>query len=362
VHPFWQKPLCFEGAAAGMNMKTQVLAMCAAAILCVGPAESRVKKGHEPREQEVETTGEGPAVLWRDSGNIASRDLFYGPGGAAHQPHGRVTFVEEDLEGSNPKFVVRDEDGVKWKVKLGLEARPETAASRLVWAAGYFANEDYFVPELKVDGLPSHLHRGQKFVSPGGIVRNARLKRYLKGEKKIGSWQWDDDPFTATRELNGLRLLMALINNWDLKDDNNSIYQEQTPDGKPECVYMVSDLGASFGTPNLTWPLKRSRGDLKHYEDSKFLTASRDDSVDVRTPGRPSWFFWFEHPEYRTRVRLLHLGRDIPLADARWLGELLSRLSPAQIRDAFRAADYSPEEVEGFAEVVEERIGELREL
>ena len=345
-----------------MNMKTRLFFICGAAILCGFPAESHAKKGHEPREPEVETTGEGPAVLWSDPNDIASRDLFYGPGGAAHQPHGRVTFVEEDLDGSNPKFVVRDEDGVKWKVKLGLEARPETAASRLVWAAGYFANEDYFVPELEVDRLPSHLHRGRKFVTAGGIVHNARLKRYLKGEKKIGSWAWDDEPFTEPRELNGLRLLMALINNWDLKDSNNSIYQEQTPDGKPERVYMVSDLGASFGTPNLTWPLKRTRGNLGRYEHSKFLTAIRDDSVDTRTPARPSWFFWFEHPEYRLRLRLLHLGRDIPLADARWLGELLSRLSPAQIRDAFRAAGYSPEEVERFAEVVEERIGELREL
>jgi hypothetical protein len=185
------------------------------------------------------------------------------------------------------------------------------------------------------------------------------LKRYRKGEKKIGSWEWDDDPFTGTRELNGLRLFMGLINNWDLKDENNSVYQEETP---AERIYMVSDLGASFGTPNLTWPLKRTRGNLKRYEHSKFLTAIREDSVDVRAPARPPLLFWFEHPEYRLRLRLVHLGRNIPLADARWLGELLSRLSPAQIREAFRAAGYSPKEVEGFAEAVEERIGELREL
>src|SRR5215472_6343470 len=109
-----------------MNMKTRLFLICGAAILCGFPAESHAKKGHGPREPEVETTGEGPAVLWSDPSDLASRDLFYGPGGAAHQPHGHVTFVEEDLDGSNPKFVVRDQDGVKWKVKLGLEARPET--------------------------------------------------------------------------------------------------------------------------------------------------------------------------------------------------------------------------------------------
>ena len=72
-------------------------------------------------------------VLWRDPADITSRDLFYGPGGKQHEPRGPFTFVKEDLDGSNPKFVVRDPDGVKWKVKLGMEARPETAASRIAW-------------------------------------------------------------------------------------------------------------------------------------------------------------------------------------------------------------------------------------
>src|SRR5579862_9062574 len=83
------------------------------------------------------------AALWRDPTDIASRDLIYGSGGAGHQPRGTFTFIQEDMDGSNPKFDVRDQDGVKWKVKLGAEARPEVAASRLVWAAGYFTNEDY---------------------------------------------------------------------------------------------------------------------------------------------------------------------------------------------------------------------------
>ena len=63
---------------------------------------------------------------------------------------------------------------------------------------------------------------------------------------------------------------------------------------------------------------------------------------------------------------LLHhlewIGKRIPRGDARWLGELLARLSPEQIRDAFRAAGYSPEEIEGFSKIVEGRIAQLREL
>src|SRR5689334_7695910 len=73
-------------------------------------------------------------VLWRFPEDISSRNLFYGQGGRPHEPHGTVTFEEEDTAGTNPKFIVRDSTGVKWTVKLGREARPETVASRLVWA------------------------------------------------------------------------------------------------------------------------------------------------------------------------------------------------------------------------------------
>ena len=49
------------------------------------------------------------AVVWQDPGNIASRDLYYGPGGEKHQPVGPFTFEKEDLDGSNPKFVAHDQ-------------------------------------------------------------------------------------------------------------------------------------------------------------------------------------------------------------------------------------------------------------
>ena len=55
-------------------------------------------------ENKPEKWDETP-LMWRDPGNIASRDLFYGAGGRNRQPRGRFTFVEEDREGFNPKFV-----------------------------------------------------------------------------------------------------------------------------------------------------------------------------------------------------------------------------------------------------------------
>jgi hypothetical protein len=67
-------------------------------------------------------------------------------------------------------------------------------------------------------------------------------------------------------------------------------------------------------------------------------------------------------PELVRRTSLLWLGHHIPRPHARWMGDLLARLSPQQIRDAFRAGGYSADEVEQLSRVVEGRIGELEKL
>jgi hypothetical protein len=298
----------------------------------------------------------GVAVLWRDPKDIASRNLFYGPGGESHTPRGTFTFQEEDMGGSSPKFDVVDENGVKWRVKMGPEAHPETAASRLVWAVGYLANEDYFLPVLHVEQMTG-LRRGRNFVSPGNNVHNVRLKRHLNDEKKIGSWSWAKNPFAGARELYGLRVLMAVMNNWDLKDINNSVYQTR---GEPvEDRYVVSDLGASFGPTGLNWSLK---GNPAAYCDSKWIKAISPGFVDFNVPSGLPVTFFLDIPELVRRTSLLWLGHHIPRKDARWMGDLLARLSPQQIRDAFRAGGYSADEVEQLSRVVEQRIGELEKL
>jgi hypothetical protein len=299
--------------------------------------------------------GSAPAVLWREPGDIASRNLFYGPGGERHVPHGPFTFEQEDMAGTNPKFDVVSEEGVKWRVKMGPEARPETAASRLLWAVGYFANEDYFMPVLHVEKM-QHLRRGRNLVMAGDNVYNVRLKRHLKNEKKVGSWAWAKDPFTGTPEWNGLRVMMAIMNNWDLKDINNSVYRIQEPD---EERYVVTDLGASFGPTGLNWMLK---GNPAAYCSSKWIKSASSEFVDFNVPSGPAMNYYINFPELGRRLSLLWLGRHIPTKDARWIGNLLARLSHQQIRDAFRASGYSETEVEQLSDTLERRIGDLQKL
>jgi hypothetical protein len=320
------------------------------------PGFGAVKHVKEKSVRE-EITASGPAVMWREPVDIRSRDLYYGPLGKEHVPHGTFTFVKEDLDGSNPKFVVTDQDGHKWKVKLGIEARTETAASRIVWAVGYHTDEEWFVRNLQVRGMPDQLHRGQKLIGPNGSVPDARLKRESPEEKKIGNWQWRHDAFTGTRELNGLKVLMALINNWDLKDENNAIYQI---DG--ERIYEVGDLGATFGSAGRSWPRETAKGNLDAYKQSKFIRKVTAFTVDFQTPARPRYVYLVNPKEYWHRVRLEWIGRNIPREHVKWMGNLLARLSPKQIRDAFRAAGYSPQEADEFAGVMEHRIVMLTDL
>ena len=72
-----------------------------------------------------------------------------------------MKFLKEDKHGHNSKFDVEDSSGTNWRAKLGIEAQPEEVATRLLWAVGYFTNENYFVPDLEVKELPDALHRGQ---------------------------------------------------------------------------------------------------------------------------------------------------------------------------------------------------------
>src|SRR5215469_17941573 len=205
------------------ELSTALTASFAVLILTISTAGASATKS-KTKPAPADTADGAQTILWRNPVDIASRNLYYGPGGKAHEPRGPFTFEKEDMAGSNPKFDIVDQEGVRWKVKMGAEARPETAASRLVWAVGYFANEDYFLPVLRVENMPA-LRRGSGLVSRDGTVHNVRLKRHLKNEKKIGIWLWAKDPFTGTREWYGLRVLMAVINNWDLKDANNAVYR-----------------------------------------------------------------------------------------------------------------------------------------
>jgi hypothetical protein len=227
---------------------------------------------------------------------------------------------------------VRDGSGREWVVKVGKEAQSETAAVRLLWAAGYPTETVYLARRVNIRGK--------------GNFTNARFEARPAGVDRVGEWKWDDNPFTGTREFQGLKVMMVLLNNWDVKDSNNVILHRE---GAGELHYAISDLGATLGKTGRyfgLWRITRSRNDPRGFAEDKFIDEIKSDGrVDFHFSGKKRDIF-----------------NDITVEQAQWIGSVLARLSDKQIGDAFRAANYSPSEVRLFTRAVRSRIDQLARL
>jgi hypothetical protein len=84
--------------------------------------------------------------------------------------------------------------------------------------------------------------------------------------------------------------------------------------------------------------------------------------VDLTIKSRPFFLLAVDPIDYGKLTSRENVGKNIPRADAQWLGGLLGRLSIEQIRDCFRSAGYSAEDVVGFADVVARRVRQLKQL
>jgi hypothetical protein len=303
--------------------------------LGLSPAAHGVQKKDKGKKAKKPIPA-GTPVMWREHADIATLDLFHGSGGEAGKPDlSRVTLIEKVEGGFSEKYRVKDASGREWVAKVSREAQSETAAVRLLWAAGYATELTYLAPTVTIAGTPK------------GTYENVRFEGRSKNIKRHDPWLWDKNPFSGKRELQGLKVMMLLLNNWDIKDDNNGILHVVTPDGQSELHYIVSDLGATFGKigSGPLWALKRSRNNPADYAESKFVDHVHKNLVYFHYGGKKQDIF-----------------EDISVNDVRWIAERLSRLSDQQISDAFRAANYNAEDVGLLTSAVRSRINELVNL
>ena len=301
---------------------------------------SFAQKDKDKKDAKEVLTGE--AMLWREPTDIASRDLFLGSGGDEMKPDlSNVTFEKEEPSGYSVKYTVHDGAGKKWVVKLGNEARPETTANRLLWAVGYVTETVYLAPCAHIKGAPKP-RKDVKRCEGDGFV-DARFEARGEGVKRGDNWDWKANPFVTKRELNGLLVMMALLNNWDLKTANNVILQVAKPDGTTELQYVISDVGATFGKTG--GPISHSRNEPEKYVKTKFVEGTNGDQIKFAYSGKQG-----------------NLFKQVSVADAKWIGGLLAQLSDKQIEDAFRAGDFTPEETQMLVAEVKERINQLVNL
>ena len=303
--------------------------------------------------------------LWRDPGNISRRDLRWGPGSAALAPRPPFTFVEEDKGGASPKIKVKDSKGVEWVAKLGIEAGPETVSNRLVWAMGYFAEESYYLDRVEVLGLP-RLSRGRQFVEGQRYLRGARFEPRRSNVDRGETWKWLKNPFVGTRELDGLKTLMVLLANYDTRPENNRILEVKDPaSGRTEKRYVVTDIGATLGKIGGMGG-KRTKNNLTDYKSNGFIKRVKNGYVEFDYRTRPKglgYFTFVFSPRYwRSQADKEKAMKRIPVAHARWMGNMLSRLTDEQLRDAFRAANYDNDTMEGYIGVIRGNIDQLARL
>lgn len=271
------------------------------------------------------------AELWEPPTDLQQRDLVLGVGGTrdAPDPNEVYEFKEQKAVGTQPGYDVKDSKGREWSVKLGAEAKPEVAVSRLVWAVGYHQPSVYYLPRWTL------LRDGKKTTQPGSRFR-------LDNTKNLGEWSWRKNPFLNTRPLAGLFVLQVMVNNWDIKSQQNAIYEmkdDKTPG--PRTQYMVKDLGASLGRS--AWPVGGTKADPDAFDDEVFIERVEGNRVHFGFQGS-----WLE-PQ---------LLREITPADVRWISELLSRLTPKQWSDAFRGAGFSDTEANRYIRRLQQKVAE----
>lgn len=306
-----------------------LLIICALAFSFV-PAQKKSKK-KTSKSKSVPQTSSGKPVMW-EKVDISQRNLFDGPGGKQQQPDlSNITFIKEEKGGSNKKYRVKDGAGQIWVAKIGREAQSETASVRLIWGLGYKTEINYLVPSLTIPGK--------------GTFSNVRLEARPENIDRQERWKWKQNPFSNTNEFQGLKIMMAFLNNWDLKGESNNIILFDKKER--ELQYVVSDLGATFGKVGsnrlpIFWRLGRSRNNPVHYSNNKFIEGIKNGRIKFSYKGRMNGLF-----------------KDITLEQGRWLADLLLQMSDEQIEDVFRAANYSPQDIKLLAQTVKIRIADL---
>jgi hypothetical protein len=243
-----------------------------------------------------------------------------------------------------------------WNIKWGSEATASVFSTRLVWACGYFVEPEYYVARGRIEGAHG-LKRAKSRIKNDGSFVHARFQLRSGPEKFLDgqSWTWTKNPFVHTPQLQGLKILMRLVSNWDAKDardkalghmdSNLAIFEDDSTD-EPHYIYAHNDWGGTLGKwgNTFTW----SRGDCEGF------AKQTPDFVERLDDGSLDWGFKGKHRK--------DLTGDLTVNDVKWLLQYLGRITDAQIRRGLVASGATPEELECYATSLQQRIQQLQAI
>lgn len=288
-------------------------------------------------------------VLWRAPSGIGIENWTCGSAGCDHAPAPPFHFEREDMEGTFPKLTVTDAKGRTWSVKFGIKVTPESFCSRFVAALGYIVEPSYYVASGKIEGA-RRFGRASDYVKSDGTFVRARFQ--LRDTTALEflpkhAWSITDNPFRGTHQLAGLRVVLMLLSNWDVKDVRSGQESSNTalfrgPDG--QMLYSFFDWGSTLGRwGSIT---RRTRNDCSGFRaDSPHLITGVHDDVVV----------WGYSGKHDSEVR-----NGITVDDLRWLAPYLSAITSEQIRAGLKASGATDRQNDTCAEALESRIQEVQ--
>ena len=173
------------------------------------------------------------------------------------------------------------------KVKFGAtdnEVYAEVAATRLMWALGYYADAWYPV-HVVCNNCPEDVISGSgpaatRTFDPANIVRKFPWKKMTEAGKDDEGWSWkelDAANGRPTYERDGLKLLAAFLKHSDNKppqqrlDCHNVDLDSKTTPPTATCdksVMLVQDVGATFGGGGLFTNNDSAKMNLEKWSDT----------------------------------------------------------------------------------------------
>jgi hypothetical protein len=154
-------------------------------------------------------------------------------------------------------------------------------------------------------------------------------------------------------QFTGLKIMLMLVSNWDVKDarssdpdPNTAVMKRELPDGGAEIHYIINDWGATMGR----WGAiaTRSKWDCHGYADQSkdFVRGVKNGIVEFGWDGK----------------RADDISKGIRAGDVPWLMLYLGKITDDQIRSALVASGATPDETQCFTRAVRERIEQLRRV
>jgi hypothetical protein len=229
----------------------------------------------------------------------------------------------------------------------------ETFAVRFASAFGYFAEVTHLVTSGRIDAAGA-LARARHCVDADGGFRDGRFELDDPDVRKLfeeHSWAWNDNPFVGTRELNGLKIVVMLLSNWDTKDrrdvargSNTAIFEHRRASWRREAQYLLTDWGGSMGRwgSNI---VTRGRWDVAGFEAQtpSLVTGVQDGFVTFGYVGQ----------------RTADVANGIPVEHAAWFYRTARRVTGDQLLAALKASGATDDEAARFARALLDRIAQI---